>query len=63
MSGRHRPVTYVLHHLIGAAVEFAGLLRGLKRYIGGVERVRMFCGVPLSRRQQVTLEFFLTQED
>ena len=52
VSGRPKQGTFVLHHLIGAAVEFAGLLRGLKRYIGGVERVRMLCGVPLSRGQK-----------
>ena len=52
VSGRPKLETFVLHHLIGAAVEFAGLLRGLKRYIGGVERVRMLCGVPLSRGQK-----------
>lgn len=40
----------MLLHLIGAAVVFVGLLKGLKRYIGGVEKVRMLCGVPLSRR-------------
>jgi len=50
VSGRPKQATFVLHRLIGAAVEFAGLQRGLKRYIGGVERVRMLCGVPLSRR-------------
>lgn len=62
VNGRLRQATFVLLHLIGAAVGFAGLLKELKRYIEGVVKVRMLCGVPLSRRY-ITLEFFLTQED
>jgi len=43
----------VLLHLIGAAVEFAGLLIGLKKYIEGVEKVKMLYGVPLSKMKNL----------
>ena len=61
VNGRLRQAMFVLHHLIGHAVEFAGLLKGSKRSIGDVGKVKKLCGVPLSRRH--SLEFFLTQED
>jgi hypothetical protein len=37
--------------LIGAAVVFAGLLRGLRRSIDVAGKVKMLCGVLLSERQ------------
>lgn len=61
VNGRPKQATFVLLHLIGPVAVFAGLLTGLKRYIGGVEKVSMLCGVPLSK--EGTLEFFLTQEE
>lgn len=45
VNGRPRQATSVLPHLIGVAVGFAGLLIGLRRSIGGVEKVRMLYGV------------------
>lgn len=51
VNGRRKQATFVLLHLIGAAVVFVGLQKGLKRYIKGVEKVKMLCGVPLSRRK------------
>ncbi|XVE91745.1 hypothetical protein REPUB_Repub01dG0037700 [Reevesia pubescens] len=51
VSGRPKLATSVLLPLIGAAVEFAGLLIGLEKFIGGVGKVRMLCGVLLSNRQ------------
>lgn len=50
-SGRPKLATSVLLPSIGPAVEFAGLQIGLKRFIGGVGKVRMLCGVLLSDRQ------------
>lgn len=35
----------MLLHLTGVAAGFAGLLIGLRRSIGDVEKVRMLCGV------------------
>lgn len=40
---------FVLLHLIGLAVEFAGLLKGSKRSTRDVGKVRKLYGVPLSR--------------
>lgn len=61
-NGRRKQATFVLLHLIGAAVEFVGPLIGLKKYIEGVEKVKMLYGVLLSRMKTFD-EFFLTQED
>lgn len=60
MNGRLKPATFVLLHLTGAAVGFAGLLIGSKRFIDGVEKAKMSFGVPLSK---CNLEVFPTQED
>ena len=51
VSGKPKLATSVLLPLIGVAVEFAGQQIGLKRFIGGVGKVRMLCGVLLSNRQ------------
>ncbi|KAJ1389232.1 Glycosyl transferase, family 31 [Sesbania bispinosa] len=51
VNGRPKQAMFVLLHLIGPAVEFAGLLKGLERFTGDVGKVRKLCGVPLSRRQ------------
>ncbi|TXG55370.1 hypothetical protein EZV62_020626 [Acer yangbiense] len=59
-SGRLRQATSVLLHSTGHAAEFVDLLIGSRRSIGGVEKVRMLCGVLLSNRH---LDFFQTQED
>jgi len=48
VNGKHRREMFVLLHLIGLAVEFAGLLKGSKRFTRDVEKVRKLCGVPLS---------------
>lgn len=45
MSGRPKQAMYVLPRLIGAAVEFAGHLRGLRRSIDVAGKVRMLCGM------------------
>lgn len=58
-SGRLRQATSVLHHLIGAAVGSASLLRGSRRFTGGVEKVRMLCGAQSFDKYQ----FFQTQEE
>ena len=55
VSGRPKQETYVWLHMIGAAVEFVGLLIESKRFIGDVEKVRRLCGKPLSRSQLVVL--------
>lgn len=54
-SGRLRQATYVLLHLIGAAVEFAGHLRGLRRSIDVVGKVRMLCGMLSFKGQPAVL--------
>ena len=51
---------FVLLHLIGAAVEFAGHLRGLRRFTDDAGKVRMLCGM-LSFKGG-SLQFFQTQE-
>lgn len=56
MNGRLKQATSVLLHLTGAAVGFAGLLKGSKRFIGDVEKARMPYGLPLSRRKLVSFE-------
>lgn len=45
VSGRLRQATSVLLHLIGAAVGYAGPLRGLRKSIAGVGKLRMLCGL------------------
>uniref|UniRef100_A0A9I9DK90 Hexosyltransferase n=1 Tax=Cucumis melo TaxID=3656 RepID=A0A9I9DK90_CUCME len=47
-SGRLRQGTFALLHSIGVAVGYASLLKGLKKSIDGVEKARMYYGVPLS---------------
>lgn len=49
MSGRPKQAMYVLLRLIGAAVEFAGHLRGLRRSIDVAGKVRMLCGMLSSK--------------
>lgn len=51
VNGKPRLATYALLLLIGPAVGFAGLQIGLKRCIGGVEKVKKLCGVLLSEEQ------------
>lgn len=48
VSGKHRQATSVLLRLIGHAAEFANLLIGSWRCIGGVGKVRMHCGAQAS---------------
>ncbi|MBA0573452.1 hypothetical protein Golob_000725 [Gossypium lobatum] len=48
VNGKLKLATSALLPLIGLAAEFAGLLIGLKRFIGVVGKVRMLCGVLLS---------------
>lgn len=48
MSGKLRQAKPVLLPLIGAAVGFVSPLRGSKRFIDGVGRVIMLCGVQFS---------------
>lgn len=55
MSGKLRQATSVLLHLIGAAAEFAGHLRGLRRSIDVVGKVRMLCGMPSFKGQPAVL--------
>ncbi|CAL5402766.1 unnamed protein product [Camellia sinensis] len=52
-SGKLRQATSVLLPLIGAAVGFASLLRGSRRFIDVVGKAKMPCGVPLSEGQHV----------
>lgn len=47
-SGRLRREIFVLLRLIGVAVGFAGLLRGLRKSIDGAEKARTYYGVPIS---------------
>lgn len=47
-SGRLRQGTFALLHSTGVAVGYASLLKGLKKSIDGVEKARMYYGVPLS---------------
>ncbi|KAG7034973.1 hypothetical protein SDJN02_01766, partial [Cucurbita argyrosperma subsp. argyrosperma] len=47
-SGRLRRETFALLRSIGVAAGFASLRRGLRRSIDGVEKARMYYGVPLS---------------
>ncbi|OMO72262.1 Glycosyl transferase, family 31 [Corchorus olitorius] len=61
VNGRRKQATFVLLPLIGAAVESAGLQIGLERFIDGVGKVRMLCGVLLSNIG--SFMFFLTRED
>lgn len=49
VNGKHRQEMFVLLHLIGVAVEFAGLLKGSKRFTRDVGKVKKLCGVALSR--------------
>ena len=55
VSGRPRQAMHVLLHLIGAAVEFAGHLRGLRRSIDVVGKVRMLCGMLSFKGQPAVL--------
>lgn len=50
VNGRLKQEMFVLLHLIGRAVEFASLLKELKRFTENVGKVRKLCGMPLSRR-------------
>lgn len=45
MNGRHKQATYVLLHLTGAVVGFAGLSIGSRRFIGDVGKVKMPYGL------------------
>lgn len=49
-SGRLRLATSALLLLIGPAVGFASLLRGSRRFTGGVEKVRMLYGLQSSEK-------------
>jgi len=49
VNGKHRQAMFVLLHLIGRAAEFAGLLKGSKRFTRDVVKVRKPCGMPLSK--------------
>ncbi|KAF8392504.1 hypothetical protein HHK36_022846 [Tetracentron sinense] len=46
VSGRHRPVMFALHHLIGAAVEFANQWRKSRMFMEGVVKGMELFGVP-----------------
>lgn len=59
-SGRLRREMFVLLRLIGVAVGFAGLLRGLRKSIDGVGKARTYYGVPISELLLSYLEITMT---
>ena len=63
MSGRHRPVTYVLHHLIGAAVEFASQWRRLNMSTQSVVKEMKLFGVLYFRLFQREMVFSGSERD
>ncbi|CAL5403455.1 unnamed protein product [Camellia sinensis] len=63
VSGRLRQATSVLLHLIGAAVGYAGPLRGLRKSIAGVGRLRMLCGLLPFEDQNPTCQFFFQNHE
>lgn len=57
VSGRLRQGRHVLQHLIGDAVAFASLLKGLRKFMSSVVKVRILYGVQVSERQLAAFIF------
>lgn len=62
-SGRPKQATYVLLHLIGAAVGSVDQLTGSRKSTGDVAKAKMLCGVlPFEKQPHSCRGFFQTRE-
>lgn len=53
----------MLQHLIGDAVAFASLLKGLRKFMSSVVKVRILYGVQVSERQLAAFFFSLLRKN